>query len=69
MSNSNRLLVSFSPHEKGEQEVEKIMWGVVIALVPAFLASVYFYGFHALRVVALTLIFCISIEYLIQKFI
>jgi electron transport complex protein RnfD len=69
MSNNNRLVVSYSPHEKGELEVEKIMWGVVIAVVPAFLASVYFYGLHALRVVVLTLIFCIGIEYLIQKFI
>jgi electron transport complex protein RnfD len=69
MSNNNRLVVSYSPHEKGEPDIEKIMWGVVIALVPAFLASVYFYGFHALRVVVLTLIFCIGIEYLIQKFI
>lgn len=69
MSNNNRLVVSYSPHEKGELEVEKIMWGVVIALVPAFLASVYFYGLQALRVVVLTLIFCIGIEYFIQKFI
>jgi len=43
MSNNNRLVVSYSPHEKGESDVEKIMWGVVIALVPAFAASVIFY--------------------------
>jgi electron transport complex protein RnfD len=69
MSNSNRLVVSLSPHEKGELDVEKIMWGVMIALVPAFGASVLFYGLHALRVVALSLIFCIGSEYLIQKFV
>jgi Na+-translocating ferredoxin:NAD+ oxidoreductase subunit D len=68
MSQNNRLVVSLSPHEKGEVQVEKIMWGVVIALVPAFLASVYFYGLHALRVVILALVFCIGIEYLVQKF-
>lgn len=69
MSNNNRLVVSLSPHEKGDLQVEKIMWGVVIALIPAFAASVYFYGLHALRVVILTLVFCIGTEYLIQKFI
>lgn len=66
---SNRLTVSLSPHEKGEFEIEKIMWGVVIALVPAFLASVYFYGFHAIRVVVLALVFCIGSEWFIQKFV
>jgi electron transport complex protein RnfD len=66
--NSNRLVVSLSPHQKGDLEVEKIMWGVVIALAPAFLGSVYFFGFQAIRVVVLSLVFCIGSEYLIQKF-
>lgn len=64
----DRLVISLSPHEKGNLNVDKIMWNVVIALIPAFLASVYYYGLYALRVVALSMIFCISIEYLIQKF-
>jgi electron transport complex protein RnfD len=67
--NSNRLVVSLSPHQKGEPDIEKIMWGVVIALVPAFGTAVIFYGLHALRVVVLALIFCIGSEYLIQKFV
>ena len=66
---SNRLIVSLSPHEKGDSRVERIMWGVVIALAPAFLASVYFFGFQAIRVVVLGIVFCIAIEYLVQKFI
>ncbi len=66
---SNKLIVSLSPHEKGELQTEKIMWGVVIALSPAFLASAYFYGLHAIKVVLLALVFCIGIEYLVQKFI
>jgi electron transport complex protein RnfD len=69
MSNNNRLLVSLSPHEKGELEIEKIMWGVVIALVPAFATSVIFYGLEALRVVLLTILFCIGSEYALQKFV
>jgi electron transport complex protein RnfD len=61
--------MSLSPHEKGDLEVEKIMWAVVFALAPAFLASVYYYGLNALRVVIYAMIFCIGTEYLIQKFI
>ena len=66
---SNRIVVSLSPHEKSDLNVEKIMWGVVIALAPAFLASVYYYGLQAVRVVVLALVFCTGIEYLVQKFI
>ncbi|MCP4218124.1 MAG: RnfABCDGE type electron transport complex subunit D [bacterium] len=66
---SDRLVVSLSPHEKGTESVSKIMWGVVIALVPALAASVYFYGLHAARVVVLSMVFCVGIEYLIQKFV
>lgn len=69
MSRYKGLTVSLSPHQKGELEVEKIMWGVVIALVPAFAASIYFYGLEALRVVVLTLVFCVGCEFLVQKFI
>ncbi len=65
----SRLVVSLSPHEKGTESVNKIMWGVVIALMPALLASVYYYGFNAIRVVLLAMIFCIGAEYIIQKFI
>lgn len=45
------------------------MWGVVIALGPALLASVYFYGLHAVRVTALSVLFCIGAEYVLQKFV
>jgi len=66
---NNRLVISLSPHIEGDFKVEKIMWGVVIALLPAFFASVYYYGFNAIKVVVLAVIFCIGSEYLIQKFI
>jgi electron transport complex protein RnfD len=66
---SGQLTISLSPHEKGNLSVEKIMWAVVIALAPALAASIYFFGFHALRVVLLGVISCIAVEYLIQKFV
>ncbi len=64
-----KLKVSLSPHEKGELSVEKVMWGVVVALIPSFGMSVYYFGFDAIKVVLLAVIFCVSIEFIIQKFI
>ena len=39
-----KLIVSLSPHAHGNESVEKNMYGVIIALVPAILASIYFFG-------------------------
>ncbi len=66
---NNRLILSLSPHEKGSENVQKVMWGVVIALLPALFSSIYYFGFGAIRVVVLAMIFCIGTEYVIQKFI
>lgn len=66
---STQLTISLSPHEKGNLSVEKIMWGVVIALMPALIVSVYFFGFQAIRVVLVGVISCIAIEYILQKFV
>lgn len=65
---SNKLNVSLSPHVKDGDSVSKIMYGVIIALVPALLASVYFFGLHALRVQAIAIIGCVFFEWAIQKF-
>lgn len=44
------------------------MYGVLIALVPAFLVSLYYFGLGALIVTATSVIACVLFEYLIQKF-
>lgn len=65
---SDRLKISLSPHIKGDLSVEKIMWSVIVALIPAFAVSIWVYGIDAIRVVLLAVIFSVSTEYLIQKF-
>jgi electron transport complex protein RnfD len=65
---SNHLNISPSPHIHGKETTEKLMYGVVIALIPAFIASVYFFGTGALIVTATAVISCITFEYLIQRF-
>jgi len=45
------------------------MLNVVIALIPAFITSVFFFGLGAVIVTATSVASCIIFEYLIQKFI
>ena len=64
----NKLYVSPSPHIHGGDSISKNMYGVLIALVPAFLVSLYFFGLGALVVTVASVFFCVLFEYLIQKF-
>lgn len=64
---TNRLTVSMSPHDYGKDSVKKIMYGVVIAMIPAFLVSVYYFGFDAIRVNLIAVAACVFFEWLIQK--
>ncbi|MCX6334485.1 MAG: RnfABCDGE type electron transport complex subunit D [Bacteroidia bacterium] len=66
---SNLLNVSPSPHEHGQETTRKLMTGVIIALIPAFLASVFYFGYGAIIVTATSVISCMLFEYLIQRFI
>ncbi len=63
------FIVSPSPHISGEFSVKKIMFGVVLALMPALAASVYFFGVGAIITTAVAIISCAGFEYLIQKYI
>ena len=64
----NNLIVSPSPHIHGGDSISKNMYGVLIALVPAFLVSLYYFGLGALIDTATSVIACVLFEYLIQKF-
>jgi electron transport complex protein RnfD len=66
----NKLLtVSPSPHEYGRETTKKLMYGVVIALAPALLATIWFFGWAAIIVTSVSVISCVVFEYLIQKFV
>ncbi|MBU0468523.1 MAG: RnfABCDGE type electron transport complex subunit D [Candidatus Omnitrophica bacterium] len=66
--NNKLLKVSLSPHLSGKESVKSIMYGVVIALVPAFIAGLYFFGIGALRVTVTAVVACVLFEYVIQKY-
>lgn len=63
------LNIAPSPHIAGEYSIKKIMYGVILALLPAFAVSVYVFGLGAIIVTATAIISCVAFEYLIQRFI
>lgn len=66
----NKLFyVSPSPHISGDFSVQKIMYGVVLALIPALAASVFYFGVGAIIVTLVSVLSCVTFEYLIQRFI
>lgn len=67
MADNKKWVLSGAPHVHGPESVTKIMWGVVIALIPAFLVSVYFFGMSALLLTIVTVASCLVFEYLINK--
>ena len=66
---SYQFNISPSPHIHGKVTTEKLMYGVVLALLPAVFTSVFFFGTGAIIVIATSVISCILFEYLIQRFI
>lgn len=68
MAENTKWVISGAPHVHGPESVTKIMWGVVIALIPSFLVSVYFFGMQALLLTVVTVLSCLVFEYLINRF-
>jgi Na+-translocating ferredoxin:NAD+ oxidoreductase subunit D len=66
---SNLLTVSPSPHVFTDDSVRKIMYRVVLAMVPALVWSVIVFGADALRVTLIAVIASLGFEYLIQRYI
>ena len=63
-----KLIVSLSPHAHGNETVEKNMYGVIIALVPAILASLYFFGLGSAIVLLTSVAACVFFEWAITKY-
>ncbi|MBI4680968.1 MAG: RnfABCDGE type electron transport complex subunit D [Nitrospirae bacterium] len=63
----HELIVSVSPHVKGEESISRIMWTVNLALLPAFIASLYYFGPRALYATGLCVVTAVLSEYIFQK--
>jgi len=65
----NKLFISPSPHVYEDTTVKRLMFDVVIALLPAMAFSIYFFGMGAIIVTLTAVVSCLAFEWLIQKFI
>ncbi len=65
---SKLLTVSPSPHIHQEQSIRRIMFDVVIALIPALIFSVYVFGLGALVVTLNAIVSAMFFEYVISKY-
>ena len=65
---TNLLTVSPSPHIHQVQSIPRIMYDVIIAMLPAFLFSLYVFGLGALLVTLVAVLSSMLFEFLITKY-
>lgn len=56
------VVVSASPHLRAGLSAERIMWLVVAALIPVAAAGVYFFGWHALWIILVSMVTAVLTE-------
>ena len=67
MENNKQLLVSASPHVRTKRTVKDDMLDVIIALAPAGIVSVYYFGYRALILILASVIACVLSEAAFNK--
>lgn len=63
----NKFIMSSSPHLHTSTTVTKIMLDVIIALAPAAILGVYFFGFYAALVIAVAVASAVVSEWVFNK--
>lgn len=63
-----KLIVSLSPHAHGKETVEKNMYGVIIALIPALIVSFLYFGIGSVIVCLTSIAGCMFFEWAITKY-
>ena len=67
MTLTNKLVVSASPHDRSHKTVRSLMLDVIIALIPALIASVIYFGPRALLIECVSVGTCMLSEYLTRR--
>lgn len=62
------LKISTAPHMQTRQDTRSIMRDVIIALMPAALAAILFFGINALAVILTSVAACVACEYLANRY-
>jgi electron transport complex, RnfABCDGE type, D subunit len=66
-ASENILSVSTSPYIRCNESIPKIMWNVNLALAPAAIFAVFYFGMPALINIMVSIISAVTMEYLVQK--
>ncbi len=64
-----QLIVSLSPHAHGKDSIERNMYGVIIALMPALLVSFIHFGIGSIVVCLSSVVACVFFEWFINKYV
>lgn len=64
----DKYLVSPNPHVHARVSTRSLMADVLIALCPAVIVSLLFYGWSALLLYVVSIVSCVGLEYLITKY-
>ena len=62
-----RFSVASSPHIASPDSTPNLMLDVLIALLPAWLVAVYFFGFRVVSLTAVTIAAAVGAEYLYRR--
>lgn len=62
------LTISTAPHISSKQNIPSIMKDVCIALIPAALVAILFFGIGAMKVIVSTVCACVLFEFLVTKY-
>ncbi len=61
------LVITSSPHVRSTERLTDVMYDVVIAMIPAVLVSIYFFGLHSLLITVTAVVGCVAFEALFLK--
>lgn len=64
----NKLIISLSPHIHAPGSIDRCMWNVVIAMIPALAVALWTFGLPALWVTLISVGACLLTEWAIARF-
>jgi Na+-translocating ferredoxin:NAD+ oxidoreductase subunit D len=62
-----KLKVRHGPYLHTTLSVSKMMWGTALALLPAWVVSLVFFGWNSARITVLSIVCAVTFEYVFQK--
>lgn len=64
----NKLTISLSPHIHTSWTIDRCMWNVVIAMIPAMAMAIWTFGLPALVVILISVVTCLLTEWTVTRY-